>query len=354
MATLGGRRGRRRRPRWGIVPAARLNLDFLRKADVLGADWPYRHGVPPDLLSRWRESRVQRAGDALLALALAVSSVVPVLNGDPSWGTPPGLGLVLAAVSTVPVAWRGRYPLTAAAVVVVANGACIFAAVPYQAAFQPFLALTFTAYSVGSRSEGRRALWVPPALALGALPVFVAAVAHGQDPGNAFPSYVWLIAAWVVGRSVRSWRHKSDALELANRELAEQRERQEQAAIAVERGRIARELHDVIAHNVAMMVLQAGAAERILEGEHPKVRDALQVISSTGREAIDEMRVVLGMLRSDEDAGTLKPQPGLVDLPALAATMDAAGLPVTVSVQGDPPPFPASWTSRRSGSSRKH
>lgn len=341
------RRGRYAAARAGVLgrgselrPRRRGEERLLPKTDVAGRVWSYRRRVHPDLLSRLRRPGVQRAGDALLALALGLASIVPVLNGDPSWGRPATLGLVLAVASTAPVGWRSRYPLTAAGLVLAANGACILAAVPYQAAFQPFLALTLVAYTVGSRSEGRRALWMPPVLALAALPLFAAAVAHGQDPGNAYPSYVWLIAAWAVGRSVRSWRHQSEALTAANQELAAQRHQQEQAAIAVERGRIARELHDVIAHNVAMMALQAGAAERVLDGDHPQVRNALQVIAATGRATIDEMRSVLGMLRPDEDTANLRPQPGLGDLATLTAAMGKTGLQVTVSVNGQAHPLP--------------
>jgi signal transduction histidine kinase len=311
---------------------------FLPKAGVRGVRWLYLRGVQ-QVWSRWRRPWVQRAGDALLALVLAVSSVMPVLTGDPSWGTPKTLGLTLALVSTVPVAWRSRFPLCTAAVVIAADGACTIAAIPYETAFQPFLALTLASYSVGSRSEGPRAVWVPPVLAVAAFPLFVTAVAYGQRPGNAYTSYVWVLAAWAVGRTVRSWRHKSDALEIANVELARQRERAEQAAVAVERGRIARELHDVIAHNVAMMVLQAGAAERVLDGEQPLVRNALDVIASTGRQTVDEMRAVLGVLR-DGAGSTLRPQPGLVDLAKLAATMLDAGLPVAVTVEGAVQPLP--------------
>jgi Histidine kinase len=242
--------------------------------------------------SMLRNPRVQGAGDALLAFVLAATSVVPVLGGDPSWGRPKALGVVLAVASTVPVAWRARRPLTVCAVVLAANGGCVYVAAPLQAAFQPFLALVLCGYSVGSRAEGRHALWVPPALAVAAIPMFALAVATGQDPGNAIPSYVWLIAAWAIGRVVRSWRLKNLALELANRELDRQRELQAQAAVMVERGRIARELHDVIAHNVSMMVVQAGAAERVLDGDHPQVRKALDVIATTGRQTVDEMRSV--------------------------------------------------------------
>jgi signal transduction histidine kinase len=166
--------------------------------------------------------------------------------------------------------------------------------------------------------------------------MFAPAVAAGQDPGNAIPSYVWLIAAWAIGRTVRSWRRKSLALERANRELDRQRELQAQAAVMVERGRIARELHDVIAHNVSMMVVQAGAAERVLDGDQPHVRKALDVIASTGRQTVDEMRRLLGVLRSDAGLGGLTPQPSLADLDELVRGVREAGLPVTLRIDGEP------------------
>jgi len=280
-----------------------------------------------------RNPRLQAGGDSVLALLLAGSSVGFVLGGDDvSWGSPQPLAIGLALLSTVPVAWRARRPLLAAAIVLAANGACSYVAAPHQAAFQPFVALTLVSYSVGSRSDGR--LWAPPVLAVAAVPLFVAAVVHGQSAGNAIPNYVWLLAAWTVGRSVRSWRRKSVALELANHELAEQRELQARAAVAVERGRIARELHDVIAHNVSMMVVQAGAAERVLEGQQ-QVRDALDAIALTGRQTVDEMRTVLGVLRAEDGSAARRPQPGLADLEQLVASVGEAGLPVRLRIEGE-------------------
>jgi signal transduction histidine kinase len=293
-----------------------------------------------------RNPRVQGTGDVVLTVLLALSSVAPVLNGDPSWGRPKALGVALALLSTVPVAWRARRPLTAFAIVLGANAACIYAAAPHQGAFQPFVALVLTAYSVGSRAEGRRSLWVPPLLLAASVPVFVAAGQHGQDSGNIIPSFVWLVAGWATGRSVRSWRHKNVALELANRELTEQRELQAQAAVAVERGRIARELHDVVAHNVSMMVVQAGAAARVLRDQQPDVRNALEVIAATGRETVDEMRTLLGVVRAKDGPGpdhgqaALKPQPGLADLEQLASGVREAGLPVTLRIEGAARPLP--------------
>jgi signal transduction histidine kinase len=296
----------------------------------------YLHRVKRRISGFIRNPRWQRLGDALLALVLVVTSVIPVLGGDPSWGKPKLLGVTLGILSTAPIAWRARRPLLVAGIVLVANGACIYAAAPLQAAFQPFVALVLVAYSVGSRAEGQRALWVPPVLAVGAIPIFVAAVVHGQQAGNALPSYVWLIAAWFVGRTVRSWRLKTVALEMANRELAEQREVLAQAAVTVERGRIARELHDVIAHNVSMMVVQAGAAARVLDGEQAQVRDSLDVIAATGRQTVDEMRTFLGVLRTEDGQQGRTPQPGLADLDRLTASVREAGLPVTVRIEGQP------------------
>ena len=283
--------------------------------------------------------RVQTAGDAALAFVLAASSVALVLGGDhTSWGHPLPLAITLALVTSLPVAWRSRQPLLAAALVLAGNGACAYAAAPHQAAFQPFVALALVAYSVGSHHEGP--LWPPAGLAVAAVPLFVAAVVHGQSAGNAIPNYVWLLAAWAVGRTVRSWRQKSAALELANRELAEQRELQAQAAVTIERGRIARELHDVVAHNVSMMVVQAGAAQRVLEGPQPDVRNALEAIAHTGRQTIDEMRTLLGVLRETNDPTALKPQPGLAELERLVDGIRSAGLPVTLRVEGDPQGLP--------------
>jgi signal transduction histidine kinase len=289
-----------------------------------------------------RNRSVQRAGDAVLAFLLAATSLVGILaGGDLSWGANRPLAIVLALASTVPVAWRARWPVPVAVLVLCANGGCVIAAAPHQAALQPFVALVLAAYSVGSRAEGRSAVLAPPALAAIAAAFFVAAVVDGQSRGNVIPSFVWLSAAWAVGRVLRGWRRRSAELELLNRELQEQRELQAQAAVAVERGRIARELHDVIAHNVSMIVVQAGAAARVLKGEQIHVREALEAIETTGRATVDEMRRLLGVLRRSEDGLALSPQPGLAELEKLVANVREAGLPVDLRVEGSARSLPA-------------
>jgi signal transduction histidine kinase len=126
-----------------------------------------------------------------------------------------------------------------------------------------------------------------------------------------------------------------------NHVLEEQREVQAQAAVAVERGRIARELHDVIAHNISMIVVQSGAAARVLQGDQPEVRTALEAIEATGRQTVDEMRGLLGVLRRADDGLALAPQPGLDDLDALVTQVRDAGLDVELKIEGLPVRLPA-------------
>src|SRR5439155_6463822 len=106
-------------------------------------------------------------------------------------------------------------------------------------------------------------------------------------------------------------------------------------AVAHERARIARELHDVIAHNVSVMVIQAGAAGRVLDGEQPLVRGALATIEETGRQAVDEMRDMLGVLRRQDEDEPLTPQPGLRHLDVLAEQLRSAGVRVELVIEGE-------------------
>jgi signal transduction histidine kinase len=288
-----------------------------------------------------QDERVIDVGDALLAVVLAGSSVASVLAGVPAFGEPLALGLALALLSTLPVAVRRRWPILVAAVLLFATGADLVAAAPHQAALQPYVALILAGYSVGSRAEGRFSIALPACLALLALPVFALALADHESLGNEVTSYIWLVAAWGVGRVVRGMRRRTAELEAANAELADHREIAAEAAVTVERGRIAREIHDVIAHNVSMMVVQAGAAARVLRADEPQVRSALETIAETGRQTVDEMRSVLGVLRSGADeAADRAPQPGLADLASLAEGLRRSGISVDWRVEGVPRPLP--------------
>jgi signal transduction histidine kinase len=323
-----------------IASAARVNLVSAARRMRSGRRRATVNSMRARLDALVREPRVQRLGDAVVAFLLAASSVLPVVvKHDPSWGSNEPLAIVIALASTVPVAWRSRWPISAAALVFVANGAALIAAAPHQAAFQPFVALVLVSYSLGSLTSGRVVVPVPLAL-FGVLAVLGSvAIVRDQQSGNVVPSLLWLAAAWFTGRLMRRWRRRAAELEELTRELEEQRELQAVAAVAVERARIARELHDVIAHNVSMMVVQASAAGRVLEGDQDDVRRALEAVETTGRETVDEMRRLIGVVRND-DGLALAPQPTLADLERLVANVREAGLAVDLQIEGSPVPLP--------------
>ncbi|HEY6275461.1 MAG TPA: histidine kinase [Streptosporangiaceae bacterium] len=150
------------------------------------------------------------------------------------------------------------------------------------------------------------------------------------------------LIAWVLGDSVRYRRAYYAALEDRAARLEAERDAQAQVAAAAERARIARELHDVVAHNVSVMVVQADGASYALDADPGKAREALTAIASTGRQALAEMRRLLGVLRRDED-GTdpgRAPLPGIAQLGELLEQTRVAGLPVTLTVEGVPQPLP--------------
>lgn len=161
------------------------------------------------------------------------------------------------------------------------------------------------------------------------------------DVGEA--SYWWLVIAivWVVGRYVASRRRARHDAELARmREAA--LAAAEKDAVSRERLRIAHELHDVVAHNIGVVALQAGAALELLDESPERVREPLLAVEATARTTLREMRNVVGALRAvpEDDSGA--PQPVLTDLETLAASVTKAGLPVEVTVDGHPRTLPAS------------
>jgi signal transduction histidine kinase len=141
---------------------------------------------------------------------------------------------------------------------------------------------------------------------------------------------------WVLGRLVRRLREREAQLRQATQELAERQAELAQVAVFTERARIARELHDVVAQSVNVMLVQAGGVRSVVERGGPVPRDALLAIEVTGRQALDELDRLLGILRRPED-GTpgLTPPPQLDALPELATAMSRAGLPTEVIVEGE-------------------
>jgi signal transduction histidine kinase len=252
------------------------------------------------------------------------------------------LGLLVAPL---PLVWRRRAPIAAVA----GSGAVLFAwvygayGVSHQAPLVTFLTALLMLFSLGLYAEGRRSRAVAAlAIAFGlvsGLPLLVFGGRH--QVGNVVPMWVLFAFVFSVGLALQRRQQIAVLFEERAAQAVREREQTARAAVAEERARIARELHDVIAHNVSVMVVQAGAAGLVLEDRHPDVREALTTIEHTGRETVDEMRRLLGVLRRADEGLSLAPQPSLAHLDALLEQLSRAGLPVELRVEGDPVELPA-------------
>ena len=159
--------------------------------------------------------------------------------------------------------------------------------------------------------------------------------------------------AWTVGIALRARR---DSLESRVREAEERAnvERQTAArALAEERLRIAQELHDVVAHSMSVIAVQAGVGAHVLDERPEQARAALEAISATSRGTLTEMRRLLGVLRDDDGERSHAPAPSLADLPQLIEDVHAAGVPVELTVTAPPTAWPPAWSCRPTGSCRR-
>ena len=275
------------------------------------------------------------AADALLAVGLtALTLTLHLVNFDPvddyrdaTWWTP-----LLVIASVFPILWRRRSPTASTVFVVVAEVTSSFLDIGGSGGLGVVIAI----YSLGAHGQSpQRNRVLGGCVALIAL-LFVAGVLVDElSLGSFISSTVILVTAFVLGDNLRRRREAADALaerlERAERErelLAEQRG-------SAERARIARELHDVVAHSVTGMVIQAEAARRTLDRSPSDARAALDEVSATGRQAMTELRSVLGVLRREngaDDGAELEPQPGIARLAELVAS--AGDLPVPLDVRG--------------------
>jgi signal transduction histidine kinase len=197
-----------------------------------------------------------------------------------------------------------------------------------------FFGLLLFPYVVGANVAGRRALVAPAAVLLAVTSVALSSVGQFMAGDIIFPT-IFGVLLWLGGRVVRSRGELTAELHEAAQVAHEQRDADAARAVAEERRRIAREMHDVVAHSVSTMVIQAGGARRILARDPQRAIDAAELIERTGREALSEMRHLLGLLHAGEEAAALAPQPTLHDLSALIERSIAAGLPVGLRVTGE-------------------
>ena len=195
------------------------------------------------------------------------------------------------------------------------------------------------AFLLGNLRDGKQA-WLGLALVVGALLIVVYAI-PGEQSANL---YIFLtlryVAAWIAGYALRERSEQAEAAEVRAARAEREREAAARVAVAEERSRIARELHDVVAHAVSVMVLQVGAVRHKLPDSMAEDRDALTGVERAGRTALTEMRRLLAAMRPDGDEAEFVPQPGLDRLNALLAETGRAGLPVQLRLEGEPYPLP--------------
>jgi signal transduction histidine kinase len=273
--------------------------------------------------------------DAAVAVTLAIAAFVEmalhVFNGSG-----PG-AVVVALVATLAVAWRRREPLAVAAV-----EAAAIVVPPLLGIRADSLVLAVAAglavYSAGAHAPLRRS-WLALVAVAGAQALVIARAADGR-PFDIVYTVTVFGAAWAVGVLVGRRTRQVGALRTLAAELHEEHGREAEAAVAAERARIARELHDVIAHSLSVMVVQAGVVEQLLRSDPERARRAAMSIQEVGEQTSAELRRLLGLIRTTEDGAPLAPQPGLAHLPRLVEQLRAAGQAVQLRTVGTPRELP--------------
>jgi len=278
----------------------------------------------------WRPSR----GDLALAVLVGLLGLQSASDADgikdPAWAV---IGLI--ECTALPLAVRSLWPLPVLGITLVAAvaGDLLFGGLQLAG---PVIAL----YTVARRHD-RRVSSAAAAVTAAGLAVPTATRA-AESPLFAMAIAAVLVAAWAIGDNVR--RRHAYLTRVQAREAAIEEEQQQRARVAVaeERARIARELHDVISHNVSVMVLQAAAGADVFATHPERAREALGSIETAGREALAELRRLLSVVQPPGDeGGGLAPPPGLTRLPELVERVRATGLEVSLTVTGDERELPA-------------
>ena len=276
--------------------------------------------------------------DAILAGAFALAGVIESLFVN-SHGHSRPLTAIVAAVVSAPLAWRRRNTLFAVGgfmLILLAQSPLDTFVI--ESLTMPFIGVLLLAYTAGRYEPTRRTLIE---LALVALVINVPSVFNGDfTVGNVFWTAIFISAPTLAGRAIRSRVLLQREMRAKARRLEAERHVRAERAVEDERARIASELQAVVANGVSAMVVQAGAVPRLIEnGDSGRAGHALAVIEETGRDALTEMRRLLGVLRRDEDGPALAPQPTLSRADALVARTQNEGLDAGLTVQGEPTPL---------------
>jgi len=272
---------------------------------------------------------------------LALASLLAAFGVAELWFVhvgPKPIAVPATAVAALALAFRRVAPLLTVAVALGAIAGESLLGVSLQKPDAPLLIALVAVYTAGAYLSLRDAA-AGLALAIAGIGASFAGSSTNGHSDFVFTSVV-VTAGWLVGRGMHSRVTQTAALAERTQRLEQDAEAERAAAIAEERRRIARDLHDVIAHSVSVMVVQAGAAEDVFDRDPAAVLEPIRAVQETGRAALVEISRLLGLLREDGAELGLAPQPRIHDLSELAAQTQAAGLPVVVSVEGTPRPLP--------------
>ena len=288
-------------------------------------------------------SFVRRHGfDILIPIAALESALEVAFRHDPGHEptTPAWFAVPAVALLILPLLARRRFPFGAPATVWLL-GATISMIDGRLVVFtaSPFIAGMAAAFLLGNLSDDTKAR-VGLALVLGGAAIVVY---NNPDhaPGEIVFTPVLFGIGWLAGFVLRERAQRAEAAELRATQAEREREAAARVAVAEERARIARELHDIVAHSVSVMVLQVGAVRHNLPDTLERDSEALRGVEQTGRAALGEMRRLLGAMRSDGEDAERSPHPGLDRLDALIEEIERAGLPVTLQVEGERIELPA-------------
>jgi signal transduction histidine kinase len=281
------------------------------------------------------------AADVALAAGAAVLSQLEIWTSGAN-DAPIVVLPAAALIATLALAWRRRAPLGSATV---ALGTIAALSIFWRTdgLWVP-LVMVVSLYSVAAHAKVAGALVGGGLGMLGAVLVTLQEdnAGVGQFLGNFLFVALFLVGIpWAAGRTLRARQLRAALLEDRAEALERESEERARAAVAEERLRIARELHDVVGHALGVIVVQAGAERATLASGSGSTRETLVTIEDTGREALDEMRRLLDLMRRDDEAVALAPQPSLANLDALVDSVRAAGLPVDLRVQGATVALPA-------------
>jgi signal transduction histidine kinase len=272
---------------------------------------------------------VPRRSDLLIA---AVVTVVAQLETWLTASLEPRAAYAGAALAmTVPLAWRGAAPLAVLVLVIVPLAIMELADERLDGGYI-LLVLIVAFVSVGGIPDRRRSV-AGLVLGLGLLTGIFLLEAESTFVGDLVFVGGILVSAWVLAAVLRDRSDRADRLVVERDERARE-------AVVQERARIARELHDVVAHAVSVIAVQSGSLRRRLRHERPEDAEELRVIEETARQALGEMRRMLGLLRTDDDGLALAPQPGLDQVDRLVEQVRDTGLAVEVAVEGEPRQLP--------------